>query len=405
MNPSPYRLHHDPNTPSVDISTLGYMDDTNLISSSTAGLQQMLARAQEFYQLNNTKINFNKAILICNRNPVSNNNCLPDIPSPCTFDLGPASFDITPLKKGESFRFLGVWFNMDLSPTYVKRQCTTEYRLFTAKLRNKRLTGDQVKYLHNGVLLPRVAFRLKCTLLSEKECNIIMAPMKKVLKHSLKLVSTIPDAFIHYKDAIGLQNLFEFNLTNHVDRLSTLTKLGAETDLSKILSHRLSSLSFLLHLDFPPSLVTNFKAFSQLPIFKQDYILRTLAFSSKLGISFKDPSASDCFKDNFPLFSFFHNNPSLYNKSLYLFKKYNIHYLNDCVSDDGLMLLPYKDLKFKVSGNRKTGSFTPKWYNHIKSLVTVSPVSLRLKEDFKKEVPLTYIVLLSCILNTVDSSR
>jgi hypothetical protein len=45
------------------------MDDTNLIFSSIDGLTHMLRTAQEFYDLNNTKINFNKAILICNRDP------------------------------------------------------------------------------------------------------------------------------------------------------------------------------------------------------------------------------------------------------------------------------------------------------------------------------------------------
>src|SRR3954470_14525124 len=102
------------------------MDDTNLLSSSTQGLIHMLSIAQEFYHLNNTKINFDKAILICNRDPTDNRLPLPDLPQPYSFDMGDDSFDITPLLNNQSFRFLGVWFTISLSSTYVKKQCKTE---------------------------------------------------------------------------------------------------------------------------------------------------------------------------------------------------------------------------------------------------------------------------------------
>src|SRR3954452_15251420 len=130
-NPDPYRIDADISIPNSTISTLGYMDDTNLLSGSTQELTQMLSIAQEFYQLNNTKINFDKAILICNRDPTNNRLPLPDTPQPYPFDIGANSFDITPLLNNQSFRFLGVWFTLSLSSTYVKKQCKTECSLFS----------------------------------------------------------------------------------------------------------------------------------------------------------------------------------------------------------------------------------------------------------------------------------
>src|SRR5436190_11988965 len=65
----PYIINNDPTTQTVATSTLAFIDDTTLISSSIEGLTEMLSTAQEFYNMNNTKINFNKASLICNRNP------------------------------------------------------------------------------------------------------------------------------------------------------------------------------------------------------------------------------------------------------------------------------------------------------------------------------------------------
>src|SRR5204863_5017640 len=71
-NPTPYCIDTDSSILPVPTSSLGYMDDTNLVSSSSQGLSQMLTIAQEFYSFNNTKINFNKAVLICNRDPADN---------------------------------------------------------------------------------------------------------------------------------------------------------------------------------------------------------------------------------------------------------------------------------------------------------------------------------------------
>src|SRR5262249_57764425 len=44
-NPSPYIIDSDPSLPMVKCSTLAYMDDTNLISSSIQGLEAMLTTA------------------------------------------------------------------------------------------------------------------------------------------------------------------------------------------------------------------------------------------------------------------------------------------------------------------------------------------------------------------------
>src|SRR5207237_370366 len=107
-NPSPYIINTDPCIDPVNISTIGYMDDTNLISSSTSVIVSMLSTEQEFYNFNNTKINFKKAIIVCNRELFNNNLPISSQPTPYTFDLGAHSFALTPLPPKDSFRFLGV---------------------------------------------------------------------------------------------------------------------------------------------------------------------------------------------------------------------------------------------------------------------------------------------------------
>src|SRR3954471_16180922 len=66
-NSSPYTISFSFSRPQVDTSTLAFMDDTTLISSSIEGRTNMLNIADKFYEMNNTKINFDKAELISNR--------------------------------------------------------------------------------------------------------------------------------------------------------------------------------------------------------------------------------------------------------------------------------------------------------------------------------------------------
>src|SRR6266487_1777219 len=95
----PYTLEHSKITSidpyitehlSYDISSLVFMDNSTLVSFSKQGMEKLLS-----------------------------------ITDPITFDLNitalnnRSSVTITPLKKCESFRFLGCWFNMDHKSNFV----------------------------------------------------------------------------------------------------------------------------------------------------------------------------------------------------------------------------------------------------------------------------------------------
>src|SRR4051795_4792762 len=105
---TPYIIDSDLLIPRVPTASLAFMDDTTLISSSIEGLNQLLDIAQGFYDMNNTKINFNKAELICNRDPSNPSAKLPDFLEPFNFKSPVVSFTYTPLSPNTSFRFLGV---------------------------------------------------------------------------------------------------------------------------------------------------------------------------------------------------------------------------------------------------------------------------------------------------------
>src|SRR5207237_1466128 len=173
------------------------------------------------------------------------------------------SFDITPIPYNDSLRFLGVWFTLSLSTSYVKKQCLTEYRLFAAKLRNKRLTSDQLTYLHNMVLLPKVCYRLKAITLSEEECSRIMAPFKKTLKNSLSLAVTLPDSFIHSSQFFNLVHLFHRSITDKTTVIQNILSTDSQYIPKYLLKHRLYSIRTDLNLYHSPLILKHFSAFSK----------------------------------------------------------------------------------------------------------------------------------------------
>jgi hypothetical protein len=380
-NTSPYVINSNPNIPPSSYSTLGYMDDTNLIAASIHGIENMLNIAQEFYNFNNTKANPDKAILICNRDPSNMELPLPPTPIPHEFNIHNSQLSLTPLPFNESFRFLGVWFTLSLSSKFVKNQCKTEFNLFSNKLRNKRLTFDQLLYLHNSVLIPKIDFRLKATILSERDCIQVSSPFKKLFKNSLKLSLTTPNAFLHFSQAIGLTNLYQRQLTNHVSSFSKTLSLDDNLPLKNTIHHRLHSIQQDLYLPHSPLMLEQYQAFTTTQTFKLDYIFRLLCFSRDLGIQFSQSLPFNNLEHHTPIYLLFHNQPALYNSSLRLFKRHNIQYLSDCISDNCLTILPFKEI-IRRNSQYVPSKKIPKWYHHIVEFSASAPKSIRIKHDY-----------------------
>src|SRR3954451_3920747 len=192
------------------------MDDTTLISSSIEGLINMLNLADEFYEMNNTKINFDKAELISNRDPQDPTKAASLLPSSYQCNLTSSSFSITPIPQRVPFRFLGVWFSLSNNALFVKKQCHMEYQLFANKLNRKMLTVRQLVYLHNAILLPKVEYRMMYTILPEVVCKSIATPMRKIIKHAGKFSFTLPSSFLHFDQGLHMTDLHSRIVQNHI---------------------------------------------------------------------------------------------------------------------------------------------------------------------------------------------
>src|SRR4051795_9206684 len=83
-----------------------------------------------------------------------------------------------------------------------------EYQLFANKLNRKMLTVRQLTYLHNTVLLPKVEYRMMCTILPEPVCKTIAAPMRKIIKHAGKFSNSLPLSFLHLDQGLHMTDLY-----------------------------------------------------------------------------------------------------------------------------------------------------------------------------------------------------
>ncbi|CAB4478076.1 unnamed protein product [Rhizophagus irregularis] len=132
------------------------MDDSMLVSASLDGLQHLLSIARDFYFINNITANFSKYELVCS---LSNASLITfSLSSEFPTLVANVDFQLTPLKLSSSFRFLGVWFNLQGSPSFVVSQIKDIYRTFVQTVRFKKLTSSQLAYLHSAVILPKIYF-------------------------------------------------------------------------------------------------------------------------------------------------------------------------------------------------------------------------------------------------------
>ena len=98
-------------------SQLTFMDDSTLIAASKTGLETLLSIT-----------NHKKYVLVSTQHKVKE---LVVFFINSSFPLPVDSITINTTSHNISFRYLGVWFNMKDSPSYVVKQLAYEYRSFT----------------------------------------------------------------------------------------------------------------------------------------------------------------------------------------------------------------------------------------------------------------------------------
>jgi len=186
-------------------SALAYADDTQWIAPSQAQAQRIVDISNEFFELNDIMINGSKTeILTIN----------PEIPNyeDRHIFMGRDRTKILPLKKTEPMRILGVWYTEQGENAHIRSSVTNEIKNFARLFRYKRINISQLTYINNTVLLPRLEYRMKCTIWSDQTYLTLHRPIYTVAKHKIGLARTAHNNILEHPGLINMKSLWKNQL-------------------------------------------------------------------------------------------------------------------------------------------------------------------------------------------------
>ncbi|GBB96241.1 hypothetical protein RclHR1_27090002 [Rhizophagus clarus] len=226
-------------------------------------------------------INNLKYVLISNSLPLTTTSII----LPVDFHLSLSSLNdissisVTPLSITSSFRFLGVWFNINGSRDFVKKQIAGECNSFAATLRPARLSAKQVVYLYNSVLIPKLEYCMQVTHLSVSDCYAATRSIRSLVKHKANFSRSLPNSILYLSQALGLINLFSHLVQCHVNNLFLMAN-SSTLIIQRLFIHRLMMIQFHFLIPLSPLLVDDWSLWSTMTAFKCDYIACTIASMS-----------------------------------------------------------------------------------------------------------------------------
>ncbi|CAB5374662.1 unnamed protein product [Rhizophagus irregularis] len=214
------------------------MDDTNFMAGNQENLEKILSIADTFYNLNDIKINKDKSELLLRKKY---------IPESLSLSFGKSIVNIKPTSKKGSIRLLGVWFNAFNRRNHVIDQIKNEINnCCDSMILRKKLTDKQMAFIFNVLIIPRIEYRAQLIILSEYECNKIMAKFRILFKHKLKFMKTTPNSIVHLKEMFNVKNIEDNQLqaktTNFILQINDKNELGM---ITKIRLYNLQQLLFL----------------------------------------------------------------------------------------------------------------------------------------------------------------
>ena len=167
---------------SLRIAAMAFADDTAWISSSKSGLDNIITITNQFFTLNDVQINGTKSelLVINSQLPVEDR----------FITMGSDNARVDAISRHETIRYLGIWFSPCNSYKHQIDIVKKEINTITTAMRSKQLTVDQVVYINNRVLIPRLEYRLSTTLLPPNKAKSLFTPMTKIAKQAMRLPCT-----------------------------------------------------------------------------------------------------------------------------------------------------------------------------------------------------------------------
>ena len=159
-----------------------YMNNTAFIAPSKIALTNMLNIADDFNLITGIIVNPNKSDLIHKKKI-----------NQLTMDM---ILNIKCKKEDEPVRYLGIWISEQKNDKLIKNQCYDEIFITTNRLKRKRIISQQIIYVFNAVIIPRIEYYTNLIILDKKSCDKLQVPIRKLLRHKSNISNTLPNSIL-----------------------------------------------------------------------------------------------------------------------------------------------------------------------------------------------------------------
>src|SRR5256886_1601128 len=206
-------------------SSSAFADDTLFLGSNKEDIQRTIDTSNEFFAINDIKINGDKSELI-----VLNSSQLPEDEHVTMGDLNtivPANHSLMDI------RFLGVYLRSKKGYDHIIRHMREIILDFNRQLSNKRMTSSLHTYLANRVLIPKLEYMHQTAIINERTLHSLYKPIIRRCKSIAKLPRTANNNIVHHTGFYGLTSLIdnytEAHITSIIRRINSNNTDGITT--------------------------------------------------------------------------------------------------------------------------------------------------------------------------------
>jgi len=83
----------------------------------------------------------------------------------------------------------------------------------------KRITPEQMAYIINAVIIPKIEYREHLSVFNKHKADTITVKLRRLIRHKMSCANTIPNIFLKNKNVYNVINFYERQIENHVDNL------------------------------------------------------------------------------------------------------------------------------------------------------------------------------------------
>lgn len=204
-----------------------------------------------------------------------------------------------------SNRILGIYINAFNSHTPTLNKIKEIVNNFAFTMHYKKITHNHLIYLINKVLLPKLEYINQFSIFTRSQCETLLAPIKKLFKHHLKLPTSTNNNIIHNKLFPSINSFFFNQLYSHVSIVNVVfnTPLFSTVGLQKILNTQYEF--WLPHFPLPKDLLNPISSHYQ------SLLTRQLRIFNDFYINFLPHSNTSIIGGSNPIVTYFKSHSNL----------------------------------------------------------------------------------------------